>query len=127
MSLLPFLRGFLRTLVGLPERTSPFFGIDRSVMNDIERARWKRAMRESSAHSAKLLGRYARHLDAGGSGLAFMLAEFPELSAPPQARPVAYPPDVYRMLLARSGASLRPPRRTDGDVLLDEHGDLVTL
>lgn len=129
MTRLPSLRNFLRALIGLPMR-SAFFGIDRCAMNDIESARWKRAMRESAASSAKLLGRYFRHLDAGGSGLAFMLEEFPEAFAPPQPRPVVYPPSVYRALLARSGASLRPPRRSgqarmDGDLVLDERGDLV--
>jgi len=38
---------FLRTLIGLSDRTSGYWGIDRSVMNDIERARWRRAWRRA--------------------------------------------------------------------------------
>lgn len=44
MSRLRFIRGFLRTLVGLDDRTSPWWGIDRGVMSDIERARWRKSM-----------------------------------------------------------------------------------
>lgn len=115
MTRLPFIRGFLRTLVGLPGRTSPFYGIARTVANDIESARWKRAMRESAKSSQRLLGRYFWHLRSGGSGIAFMLDEFPGMLGPRPLRPIVYPPDVYRMLLARSGASLRPPRRSYGE------------
>lgn len=113
MNRLPFLRGFLRTLVGLPERTSRWYFIDRTAASDIERARWKRSMRESAASSQRMLRRYFDHLEAGGSGLGFMLREFPELREPPPQRPIVVSPEVYRMMLARSGASLRPSRRSD--------------
>lgn len=96
--------GFLRTLVGLPERTSPWFGIGRSTMNDIERARWKRGMRESAEHGSDLIRRYMAHLNAGGDAIEFMLAEFPEHTERPKLRPALVSPEEYRAMLARSGA-----------------------
>lgn len=103
MTHLPHLRGFLRTLVGLPERSGLFWGIDRSVANDIERARFRRAMRESAQRSAEYVGRF--HRDP-----AFRAAEIQRLldKPPPSRRPVLYSPDAYRELVARAGGSLRP-------------------
>lgn len=112
MNRLPFLRGFLRTLVGLPERTSPWYFIDRTTTSDIDRARWKRSLRESAKSSQRMLRRYFDHLQSGGSGLEFMLDEFPQLREPPPARPIVVSPEVYRLALAKSGASLRSPRRS---------------
>lgn len=87
MSRFRFVRGFLRTLVGLDDRSGGSWGIDRGVMHDIERARWRRAMRESGRRSAPLPD---------------------DIPPPPAYRPPLYPPHVYREMLARSGASLRP-------------------
>jgi hypothetical protein len=38
-----FISGFLRMLIGLSDRTSPYWGIDRSPMSDIDRARWRKS------------------------------------------------------------------------------------
>lgn len=51
MNRLRFIRGFLRTLIGLSDRTSPWWGIDRGVMNDIERARFRRMYRAAGGRS----------------------------------------------------------------------------
>jgi len=54
----------------LPKKISPYSGIDRSVMNDIESARMRRSMRESAKRSADLLNEYFKRLRDGEDAMS---------------------------------------------------------